>query len=198
MASSFLPAIETKGPPSAMAAPMMVATGMSAIRTGQDFVKSRNDFTARTGKLSPIRSASITALLSPREMVSQLTKNGSQEFGIDGYQMPKSGSPRKVTVNGVIPKNRTPGNIEQEAKYRKQFPGAGDYTLVHDKPWNEQLTPKQMKPNMDKSPRTTMADLIESNAQKPEKSTPSPLEYNVKKEKFLKDIGRGGASLLQA
>ena len=118
-------------------------------------------------------------------MVNAITKTGGTDFGIDGYNMPKVGSARKVNIAGVIPKNKTPGNIEAEAKYRKQFPGAGAYTLVHDKPWNEQLTPKQMKPNMDKSPRRTMADEIENAAQKPEKSTPGPLEYNIKMEKVL-------------
>ena len=45
------------------------ATGMTGLRTDQSFMRSRNDFQARTGKVSPIRSNSITALLSPREMV---------------------------------------------------------------------------------------------------------------------------------
>ena len=43
-----------------------------------------------------------------------------------------------------------------------------------------------------------MADDIENAAQKPEKSTPGPLEYNVKVDKVFKNIGRGGGSLLQA
>lgn len=50
--------------------------------------------------------------------------------------MPSHGNLRKVDVAGFIGKNKQLGNIEAEAKYRKQFPGAGAYTLVHDKPWD--------------------------------------------------------------
>ena len=40
-------------------------------------------------------------------------------------------------INGVIGKNKAPGNIEAEAKYRKQFPGSGAYVLTHDKTWDQ-------------------------------------------------------------
>lgn len=43
-----------------------------------------------------------------------------------------------------------------------------------------------------------MADEIEDKAAKPEKCTPSPSEYNVKKDKILPNLGRGGGSLLAA
>ena len=56
----------------------MTDTGMSGLRTGKSFGASRNEFTLRTGRVSPIRSASITALLSPKEMVQQFTRRGSQ------------------------------------------------------------------------------------------------------------------------
>ena len=52
-------------------------------------------------------------------MVNAITKTGGTDFGIEGYNMPKVGSQKKVTINGVIPKNKSPGNIEAEAKYRK-------------------------------------------------------------------------------
>ena len=84
----------------------------------------------------PIRSASITTLLSPKEMVKQFSRKGSQDFGIEGYQAVKHGPQRKGSLNGMIPKNKTPGLIESEARYRKNFPGAGAYTLKHDKTWD--------------------------------------------------------------
>ena len=118
-------------------------------------------------------------------------------MGIEGYQMPKSGSPRKIS-SSVIPKNKSPGPIEAEAKYRKQFPGAGAYVHPFERPWNEQMPQRNIKGDMAKGARKTMADVIQENALKPEKSTPSPNDYNVQKEKFLPSLGRGGASLLQA
>ena len=84
----------------------------------------------------PIRSASITTLLSPKEMVKQFSRKGSQDFGIEGYQAVKHGPDRKKSLNGMIPKNKTPGLIESEARYRRNFPGAGAYTLKHDKTWD--------------------------------------------------------------
>ena len=42
--------------------------------------------------------------------------------------MPKTESPSKVK-SSIIPKSKAPGVIEKEAKYRKNFPGAGAYTL---------------------------------------------------------------------
>ena len=111
--------------------------------------------------------------------------------------MPKSGLPARGR-SGVIPKNKTPGPIESEARYRKQFPGAGAYSLVHDKPWNEQQEPRHMHPNMSKQPRITMAGELERNADKPEKTTPSPNDYTFDKLKLLPSLGRGGAALMQA
>lgn len=143
--------------------------------------------------VSPIRSASITALLSPKEMVREFTKRGSQDFGIQDYNLPKSGLPQRGR-SGVIPKNKTPGPIESEARYRKQFPGAGAYTLKHDKPWNEQAEPGQSKPSMAKSPRISVVDEIAKSASK----TPSPNDYTFDKLKFLPSLSRGGAALLQA
>ena len=111
--------------------------------------------------------------------------------------MPKSGSPRKVS-NGFIPKNKSPGPIEAEAKYRKQFPGSGAYTILEDKTWGDQLTKSSSRPNLDKAPRMMMADIVARNNQKPEKSTPSPNDYKVNVEKFLPSLGKGGGSLLAA
>ena len=71
-----------------------------------------------TGRVSPIRSAAITRMLSPREMVQEFTKKGSDDYGVEGYTMPKSGSPLRIR-NSVIPKNNSPGPIEAEAKYRR-------------------------------------------------------------------------------
>ena len=98
----------------------------------------------------------------------------------------------------IIPRNKSPGPIEAEAKYRKQFPGSGAYTIMHDKPWNEQLSPRELHSNMDKAPRKMMADILKDNAKHPEKSTPSPNDYSVNREKFLPSLSKGGAALLQA
>ena len=63
-------------------------TGLSLRTTGL----AHNDFSIRTGRVSPIRSASITALLSPREMIKEFTKRGSGSGGgIEDYSVPKSG-----------------------------------------------------------------------------------------------------------
>ena len=63
--TSFLPAIN-----GANNGNKAQATGMSGLRTDQSFMRSgRNAFETRTGQVSPVRSSSITALLSPREMV---------------------------------------------------------------------------------------------------------------------------------
>ena len=111
--------------------------------------------------------------------------------------MPKTGLPIRGR-SGVIPKNKTPGPIESEARYRKQFPGAGSYSLKHDKPWNEQVEARHAHPNMSKQPRITMAGELARNAGIPEKSTPSPNDYTFDKLKILPNLGRGGAALLQA
>ena len=109
------------------------------LKTGQSLrTTGRNEFSMRTGRVSPIRSASITALLSPREMVKEFTRRGSggNDFGMEDYNMPKSGLPLR-NKSGVIGKNKSPGPIESEARYRKQFPGSGAYDLFHDKTWTE-------------------------------------------------------------
>ncbi len=112
--------------------------------------------------------------------------------------MPQSGSPRKTSVNGVINKNKSPGPIEKEAQYRKDFPGAGAYNQLEDIPWNERLGKGAFRGNMEKAPRLMMADIAARNNAKPEKSTPSPMAYSAQKEKFLPSLNKGGASLLSA
>ena len=59
-------------------------------------------------------------------MVRELKNKGaSDNFGIEGYTMPKSGSPKKTKIAGVIGRNKSPGPIEAEIKLRKNYPGAG-------------------------------------------------------------------------
>mmetsp|Transcript_6091 Transcript_6091/g.8191 ORF Transcript_6091/g.8191 Transcript_6091/m.8191 type:complete len:131 (+) Transcript_6091:422-814(+) len=82
--------------------------------------------------------------------------------------------------------------------FRKNYPGAGQYTLPQDKTWTEQGGKKAAHADFTKAPRRMMAQLIADNATKPEKSTPSPQAYLVNKDKFLPSVGKGGASLLQA
>jgi hypothetical protein len=92
--------------------------------------------------------------------------------------MPKNGSPKK-TANGVIPKNKSPGPIEKEANYRKDFPGAGAYSVMEDIPWNERGGKNATRPSMEKAPRLMMADIAAKNNMRPEKSTPSPMAYSA-------------------
>jgi len=62
--------------------------------------------------LSPIRSASIVDMMSARDMVREFTRKGSSDnFGIEGYTLPKADSPRKKVQHGYIPKNKMPGPI---------------------------------------------------------------------------------------
>ena len=130
----------------------------NVFRTGQSFAPGMNVQTRAElmgqGR-HPMRSASITTLLSPKEMVQQFTRRGSQDFGIEGYQAVKHGPPRKKSLNGMIPKNKTPGPFEQETRYRRNFPGAGAYTLKHNKTWDMQIATNKKKPNFTKSPRKT-------------------------------------------
>ena len=49
---------------------------------------------------------------------------GGGSFGLEDYDCPKNGPAVKVK-QVAINKNKTPGPIEREAKYRSQFPGAG-------------------------------------------------------------------------
>ena len=64
--------------------------------------------------------------------------------------------------------------------------------------WTDRMSPRDKHPDMGLSPRRTEADVIAANNKKPEKSTPSPNDYVVNKEKFLPNLGRGGGSLLSS
>ena len=196
MCANFLPAINT-GQNNMGAA----ATGMSGVRTGQSFVK-----TTKAGGLGlvasarPKRSGSIVDLMSARDMVREFTKRGSNDdFGIDGYVIPKvEGTPRKKQPGGFIPKNKMPGPIESECRFRRNYPGTGSYTLPYDKTWTEQAGKKIAHTDFTKAPRRMMAQEIAENSQKPEKSSPSPQHYGSNKDYLLPKVGRGGYSLLQA
>ena len=130
-------------------------------------------------------------------MVREFTRRGSNdEFGIEGYYMPKTGSPKSIKVAGYLEKTKRIGPIEAEAKFRKNYPAADSYELPYDKPWTDRMSKAQLHSNFGTSKRKTEAAIIEENAKKPEKSTPSPNDYNVKKDKILPNLGRGGGSLL--
>ena len=73
--TNFLPAISNnQGNVNTLVPLNQMMTGM---KTGESFARTRNHFQARTGRVSPVRSASITALLSPKEMVKEFTRRGS-------------------------------------------------------------------------------------------------------------------------
>ena len=126
-----------------------------------------------------------------------LDRRGSEDFGIQDYKVPKVGAESKARA-GFIPKNKSPGPIEAEAKFRKNIPGVGAYDLPETTPWTERGGKKATHPSLEKAPRLMMADIVARNSSKPEKSTPSPLEYSPNKDKFLPTLDRGGAALLSS
>ena len=79
------------------------------------------------GTSRPKRSSSIVDLMSARDMVREFTRAGStDDFGISGYVMPKNeATPKKKQPGGFIPKNKMPGPIESEMRFRRNYPGAG-------------------------------------------------------------------------
>ena len=102
--------------------------------------------------------------------------------------MPKSGSPQKVK-SSIVPKSKAPGPIEMEAKYRKNFPGAGQYTIPDQLPWDEKY--KKVNPDFSKAERITEADRIIADSKKPEKSSPGPVAYKYEKLKILPSLKNG-------
>ena len=89
-----------------------------------------NAYQANTGRVSPLRPASIIEVLSPREMVREFTKRGAtDDFGIEGYNIPKGDSPKKKTLHGYINRHKGLGPIQSEMKFRKDYPGAASYDL---------------------------------------------------------------------
>ena len=188
MHPGYLPPI-LKSPKEAIAMSPLRATNASFIDTGA--FQSRN--------LSPTKGMTASnslAKLSPREVVAIELKKSADCFGIDGYAIPKVGSPVKAKAMPVG-KSKAPGVIEREARYRRNFPGAGQYTLQEQLPWDEQFSKVQSKPNFNKAKRRTEADNIYEAAKKPEKSTPGPSAYTYEKIKFLPrlNLGKGSSSL---
>ena len=60
--------------------------------------------------------------------------HANSSFGLDDYDMPSAGLQKKP-VQPTINKSKAPGPIEAEANYRKNFPGAGSYTIPEAKTW---------------------------------------------------------------
>ena len=111
---------------------MAGATGMSNVRSGLNFAKARHVSAA------PKRSSSIIDLMSAKDMVREFDRRGSNDgFGIEGYYMPKNDSPTKKQPHGYIPKNKMPGPIQAEMKFRKDYPGVVQYALPIEKDWSE-------------------------------------------------------------
>ena len=119
--------------------------------------------------------------------------NAAGSFGLEDYACPKTGSPTKIK-QVAIGKNKAPGPIEAEAKYRKQFPGAGQYVIMSAQTWDVQNEAKNKRADFSKSPRVTECDEIELLAKKG-KATPAPTAYKDNKLKFLPSIGKGHMSL---
>ena len=91
------------------------ATGMSHVRSGLNFGKA---------SAIPKRSSSIVDLMSAKDMVREFDRRGSNDgFGIEGYYLPKNDSPTKKSAHGYIPRNKMPGPIQAEMKFRKDYPG---------------------------------------------------------------------------
>ena len=96
-------------------------------------------YQAKSVRVSPLRPASITEVMSPKEMVQAFTRKGSMDdFGIDGYVIPKVDSPKKKTQHGYINKHKGLGPIQSEMKFRQDYPGAASYELPIEKTWSEQ------------------------------------------------------------
>ena len=76
--------------------------------------------------------------MSPLDMAKMISKsNAGGAFGLEEYATPHAGMLAKVK-QVAINKNKTPGPIEKEALYRKQFPGASQYDLMCSKTWDVQ------------------------------------------------------------
>ena len=134
-------------------------------------------------------------------MISAFQNKGVSDdcFGIDGYAIPTvEASPKKKHAYGCFNRSKAPGPIESEMKYRRNYPGAGAYHLTQEKTWTEQAGKKGAHADFTRAPRRMMAQQFAENANKPERSTPSPQAYNINLEKYLPAVGKGGASLLQA
>jgi hypothetical protein len=85
--------------------------------------------------LSPLAGiAPNIAKMSPREYIN-IGKNDSK-MGIEGYFMPILDSPSKTVKPGfMIGKQKMPGCIEAEAKYRSKYPGPGGFKLSIETDW---------------------------------------------------------------
>ena len=114
---------------------------------------------------------------------------GGGGFGIEDYEMPHMGLALKVK-QVAMNKNKTPGPIEAEAKYRSQFPGAGQYQLKSAQTWDIQNEAKNKHTDFTKSPRVTEADEI-ATREKKGRANPAPTAYKPNMEKFLPSIGKG-------
>ena len=105
--------------------------------------------------------------------------------------MPSAGLLKKP-VQPTISKSKAPGPIEAEANYRKNFPGAGDYSIPASKTWDQQNEKKYKRGDFSKSPRVTAGVEIE-NQQKRGNASPGPQAYKENKLKFLPSIpGKSG------
>jgi hypothetical protein len=98
----------------------------------------------------------LTTRLSPRDVALHGTEAGrsSSSFGIGSYK------PRLVNfdVRGIsFNRDKETSFIETEARYRRPFPGVGQYTKPHEVDWAKQLEKRNCM-KFDKAKRTTVAD----------------------------------------
>ena len=110
----------------------------TALATGASFLNTEQHRTNTKGSGFYLgrnnRSLSI-AEMAPRDVVRLGSKSSNNMFGLEHYTIPKSDSPGKVK-SSIIPKSKAPGPIEREARYRKNFPGAGAYTIPDQLTWD--------------------------------------------------------------
>jgi hypothetical protein len=57
-------------------------------------------------------------------------------IGIEGYEVPSGEQLTKRAGSFIFLKSQAPGPIASEAEFRKQFPGAGQYNIPFETPWN--------------------------------------------------------------
>ena len=163
-------------------------TGHSFLNTEQHQTNTKGSGFFRGSRASLHgRSLSIHQM-SAAEVVRLGSKATNNQFGLENYEIPKSGSPSKIK-SSIVPKSKAPGPIEQEAKYRKNFPGAGHYTIPDQLPWDEKS--KKVNADFSKADRITEADRIIADSKKPERSSPGPVAYKYEKLKFLPSLKNG-------
>jgi len=131
--------------------------------------------------------------MSPKEMVALGSKASAQTFGIKEYHLPTVGNLKK-TLSYTVNKSKAKGPIEAEAKKRSVFPGAGQYTVPEQAPWEDRIK-RAGKSDFSRAKRVTLNEEIGLLNKIPEKSTPAPSNYSPEKKITMRRTDVGGTAL---